>query len=291
MNKIIDLHTHSTASDGTFTPARLVQLAAENGLAALALTDHDSVDGICEALAAGETYGVEVVPGVELSTDYQGCEIHVVGLYIDCCSGILCSQLRAFRENRDTRNLKMVNQLREEGFSITAEKLYKRYPGAVLTRAHIARFLVDTGQVRDISEVFAKYIGQGCRCYVDRLKITPVRAVELIRAAGGFAVLAHPCLYRLTEKEMRVMVAEMKEAGLGAIEAVYSRNGAGDEEKFRRLAKQFGLLISGGSDFHGGNKPDIRLGIGTGNLCLPYNILDEIKRVHFAERGAEAAKR
>lgn len=273
----IDLHVHSTASDGTFHPAELVSLALETGLSAFALTDHDSTDGIGEALAAAEGTGLEVVPGVELSTEYNGTEIHVVGLYIDRSCKPFCEHLKTFRDSRDNRNLKMIVRLQEEGFSITEEELHEKFGDCVLTRAHFARHLVDSGQVGSIPEVFDRYLGSGCKCFVDRPKITPVEAVKLIRRAGGTAILAHPCMYKIPREEIRAMAAEMAEAGLEGIESIYSRSRGDDEAYFTAMAESFGILISGGSDFHGTNKPDIKLGTGTGNLNIPYSILEKIK--------------
>lgn len=278
MEKRIDLHVHSTGSDGTFTPTELVREAKRIGLSAMALTDHDSVSGIAEAVEAGKIYGVEIVPGVELSTEYEDTEIHVVGLYIDKTNKELSEQLHAFRDNRDNRNLKMIERLREEGYEITAEEIYKRNPDSVIARPHIARYLVDTGQVKDMQTVFDKLIGDGCICYVDRFKITPMRAVELIHTAGGIAFLAHPCLYKMSRKTLIEMLEKMIAAGLDGIEAVYSCNMGSDEKDYRELAAKYGLLVSGGSDFHGTNKPYIHLGTGKGNLHVPYELLEEMKR-------------
>lgn len=278
MDKRIDLHVHSTASDGTLTPSELVQEAVSRKISAIALTDHDSVSGIEEALEAGKKYNVEVVPGVELSTEYMNTEIHVVGLFIDWHNESLLRQLHAFRDNRDNRNLKMIDRLREEGFSITAEAIYERNPDAVIARPHIARYLVDTNQVKDMQTVFDKYIGDGCKCYVDRMKITPMQAVELIHEAGGTAILAHPCLYKMKRKEIEVMVQEMIAAGLDGIEAVYSCNQGSDEKDYREMAARYSLLVSGGSDFHGSNKPYIKLGTGKGNLSVSYELLEQIKK-------------
>ena len=274
---MIDLHVHSTASDGTCTPAQLTALAKESGVRAFALTDHDSTEGIEEALAAAEKNNVEVIPGVELSTEYDQTEIHVVGLYIDWKCPALVKQLTHFRECRDNRNLKMAERLAQEGFSISAEALYQMFPDCVLTRAHIARYLTETGQVGSISEVFDKYIGEGCKCYIDRPKVTPTVAVRLIHEAGGTAILAHPCLYKMKRPRLLAMIEEMKKEGLDGIEAIYSCNQGNDEADFRALAHTYHLLLSGGSDFHGSNKPDIRLGTGKGNLNIPYEILEAIK--------------
>ena len=277
MNRYIDLHVHSTASDGTLSPAELVQEAKKAGLAAIAVTDHDSVGGIREALDAGNVYGLEVVPGIELSTEYADTEIHVVGLFIDPDNHLLNEQIRAFVDNRDNRNLKIIEKLQAAGFSITAEEIYRRNPGSVIARPHIARYLVDTGQAKDVKTVFNKYIGDGCPCFVDRFKITPMRAVELIHAAGGTAVLAHPCLYKMSRETLIRMIEEMLIPGLDGIEAVYSCNQGSDEKDYREIAEKYGLLLSGGSDFHGANKPHIHLGTGRGNLHVPYEFLEQIR--------------
>ncbi len=276
--KTIDLHTHSSCSDGSLTPPELADAARQAGVSAIALTDHDSVNGIAQITAAGEEIGLEIVPGVELSTEYGTEEVHVVGLFIDPANPSLTDQLQAFRDNRNNRNLKMIDKLREEaGFVITADEIYARNPGSVIARPHIARYLVETGQVKDVQTVFDEYIAQGKSCYVERYKISPVEAVRLVHEAGGLAVLAHPCLYKISREELLGLVRQMKEAGLDGIEALYSRNQGSDEEDFRRIAADFDLLLSGGSDFHGASKPDIRIGTGKGNLMIPYELLEKMK--------------
>lgn len=226
---------------------------------------------------AADRFQLELIPGTEFSTEYHGKEIHVVGLYIDYKNKALTDQLRQFRDFRDHRNEKMVLRLQEEGFSITYNDLLKTFPDCVLTRAHIARYLSDTKQVSSISEVFDKYIGDGCRCYVDRPKVTPMDAVSLIHQAGGTAFLAHPCLYKMNRRELTAMLDELADAGLDGIEAVYSCNQGSDEKDFKALAEHYHMIISGGSDFHGTNKPYIKLGTGKGNLKIPYRILENIK--------------
>ncbi len=275
--RMIDMHVHSSASDGTFSPSSLPAEAKKAGLSAMALTDHDTMDGISEAADAAGKLDIELVAGVELSTEYQNCEVHVLGYYVSPDYPQLKAMLEEFREFRATRNVRMVERLQEEGFSITMEQLTGKFPDSVLTRAHMARFLCETGQIADTRTAFAQYLGENCCCYIDRPKISPVEAVTLIRNAGGLAVLAHPVLYQLSEESLRQMIAEMKDAGMCGLEAVYSENTADDEIRMRRLAEEYGLLITGGSDFHGKNKPDIRLGTGKGNLQIPYAFLQALK--------------
>lgn len=278
--RTIDLHVHSTASDGTFSPSALPGEAKKAGLSAIALTDHDTMDGIPQAANAAKELGIELIPGVEFSTDYKGYEVHVLGYFLSPKYPPLQKKLAEFQDFRVTRNERMVERLREEGFSITMEQLTSRFPDSVITRAHIANYLLETGQVPDKKTVFSEYIGDNCRCYIQRPKITPLEASALIQAAGGLSVLAHPVLYKaLSEADLTQMIRELKEAGLCGLEAIYSENTADDEVRMRSLAKSFGLLITGGSDFHGANKPEIQLGTGKNNLHIPYTILQSLKKV------------
>lgn len=276
-DKRIDLHTHSTESDGTLTPQELMHHAKEVGLSAIALTDHDSIQGIAKARPVAESLDLELVPGVELSTDHEGKEIHILGYYIDEKNPEFLAKLKDFVDGRDKRNEKMTALLRKEGFDITMEQLYSEYPDSVITRAHFARYLVEHGFVKNRETVFSKYLGDSCRCYVPREKITPFQAVELIRLGGGLAFFAHPVLCHMDHDRLRFFIKALKDAGLAGMEAIYSMNTPGDERNMLKLAREFDLLVSGGSDFHGSNKPHIRLGYGKGNLKIPYDILAKIK--------------
>lgn len=275
--KIIDLHVHSSASDGTFSPTALMEEAKKAGLCAMALTDHDTTAGVKAAQTAADRLGIELIPGVELSTEYEGKEIHVVGLAIDIDNSSMQEHMRVFRESRDNRNGKMLANLRSEGFSITEEELKERYPDAVITRAHIARFLADTGQIPEMKVAFDRYIGDDGICYVPRPKVTPMDAVDMIVTAKGIPVLAHPVLYHMDKAKLRNLITELKAHGLMALEAIYSENMPGDEQYYKALAREEGLLISGGSDFHGTNKPHIKLGTGRGSLYIPYDVWAKLK--------------
>lgn len=275
---MIDLHTHSTESDGTLTPQELMQLAADTGLSAIALTDHDTVSGLRKAAPAAEALGLELVPGIELSTDYNGTEVHILGFYVDDSDPVFLKKLQEFIDSRNVRNEKMAFLLQKEGFDISLEKLIREYPESVITRAHFASYLVAHGFVKDRDTVFRKYLGDKCRCYVPREKIDPFEAIELIRLGGGLAFFAHPVLCRMNHDRLRFFVRDLKEAGLTGMEAVYSMNTPGEERSMRKLAGEFDLLISGGSDFHGENKPYIHLGTGRGNLNIPDTILEHIKK-------------
>lgn len=280
----VDLHAHTTASDGTFTPTELVEEAVRIGLKAVAITDHDTLAGIPEALKAGERHNMSVIPGIELSTEYAGVEIHVVGLFVDPDSEELHAQAQHFRTERDGRNRKMVELLQKKGYVITVEELYERYPNSVIQRPHMARFLHETGQAKSVNAVFDKDIGDDCDCFVGREMITPMRAVEIIHAAGGLAILAHPCLYKkLSNEKFMNMLDDLKTAGFDGIEVRYSRNTVEQDTEYQEIADRYGILYSGGSDFHGSNKPDVSLGTGTGRLHVPAWYLMKL-REHAACR-------
>ena len=276
-HRIVDLHVHSTESDGTLTPEDLVAEAKKAGLAAFALTDHDTCQGVCKAMPLAASAGIELIPGIELSTDYHGKEVHIVGLYIDMENEQLLKKTAEYRKCRSERNALMVEALRKEGLSITMEELVAENPDCVITRANIARFLYEHGQIKSVREAFDRYIGDHCKCYVGRLKVASTDAVRLIKEAGGTAILAHPLLYGLSNTNLQKMIDELKPAGLDGLEAIYSTYTTGEEQQMKRLARENGLLISGGSDFHGSNKPDIALGRGRGHLYIPYSVLETIK--------------
>ena len=225
--------------------------------------------------------GIELIPGIELSTDYHGKEVHIVGLYIDIENEQFLKKTAEYRKCRSERNALMVEALQKEGLSITMEELVAENPDCVITRANIARFLYEHGQIKSVREAFDRYIGDHCKCYVGRLKVASTDAVRLIKEAGGTAILAHPLLYGLSNTNLQKMIDELKPAGLDGLEAIYSTYTTGEEQQMKRLARENGLLISGGSDFHGSNKPDIALGRGRGHLYIPYSVLTDIKNHRF----------
>ena len=276
--KTADLHTHSTASDGTYSPSELIDYASQKGLSAIALTDHDTVAGIDEAITRGENYpDLEVIPGIEYSTVRYGKDVHIVGLYIDYKDTKYRQGLQGFIDSRIERNRKMCSKLTEAGMPITYEELVEENPGAVITRAHFGKLLLKKGYVTSIKEAFDRFIGDHCPCYVPREKITPQMAIEQILSAKGVPVLAHPVLYGLGKDAMDKLVHELKDVGLVAIEAIYGTYTGQDERDIKALAEKYDLLISGGSDFHGANKPHIDLGTGTGRMSLPYDTVLKIK--------------
>jgi len=282
---MVDLHVHSTCSDGTLSPTELVDYATKKGLTAFALTDHDSVDGLNTAIEYSKQQKSinpstpTVIPGIELSTDYNGHEVHVVGLYIDYHNETFLSYLADFLKSRDTRNQKMCVLLQEHGMNITYEELLQEFPNAVLTRAHYAKLLMKKGYTKSIKEGFERFLGDRCCCYVPREKVTPMQAIQLILQAGGIPVLAHPILYHLSDQRLDELVALLKDAGLLGIEAIYSTYSPSEERQIRRLADKYNLTISGGSDFHGSNKPGLDLATGYGKLYIPDEVLEKITQL------------
>ncbi len=277
----IDLHTHSNCSDGTYSVKELMDYAHEKNLAAIALTDHDTVDGLDEASSyVKENYpDMEFVPGIEFSTVEEGKDVHIVGLYIDHHNEEFKEKLGQFIDSRTVRNKEMCRKLTEEaGIPISYEELTGSFPGAVLTRAHYAKFMVDRGYAKSRNEVFDKYIGDNCPYYVEREKISPEEAISYVLEAKGVPVLAHPILYHLSDRKLDALVARLKNAGLNGIEAIYSTYSPSEERQIKELADKYDLLISGGSDFHGANKPRIDLGTGMGKLFLPEDLLIPIKK-------------
>ena len=219
----------------------------------------------------------EVIPGIELSTEYQGKDIHMVGLFIDYCQPEFAHYLEDFIRSRENRNEKMCALLREHDIDITYEALLAEFPGAVITRAHFARYLLSHGYIQSLKEAFDRYVGDHCPCFVPREKVTPAQAVELILGAGGVPVLAHPILYHMSDDRLDTLVAELKKIGLVGIEAIYSTYNTAEERQIRGLASKYDLKISGGSDFHGANKPKIDLGTGWGKLYVPDEVLENLR--------------
>lgn len=274
----VDLHVHSTFSDGTDTPTQLVEKAVSKDLRAIALTDHDTIDGVAEAVDVGNRLGVEIIPGVELSTFFDKKEIHIVGLYIDYMNEKFKKELDKQRHMRNYRNEIMCEKFQEIGIPIIYDEMVSAYPESVLTRAHFADYLLNKGYVKSRNEAFDRYIGDHGPCYVPRDKMDPKHAIDLIKGCGGLPILAHPILYHLGNEAMSRLMNYLKKSGIVALEAIYSTYSMGEELQMRKLAEQYHLLISGGSDYHGANKPTIDLGTGYGKLFIPYKVLENLKK-------------
>ena len=271
----IDLHTHSTFSDGTFTPLQLVKYAEEKGLKAFALTDPDTTEGVNEAKSI-ET-NVEVISGVEISTRYDKKEIHIVGLYVNENDADLNKQLKYYREKRVTRNFEILEKLNSLGVNITIDDVKESCTGDVISRAHIAKALVSKGFVGSYTEAFDRYLGDNKCAYVPRETLNYEESMELITKAGGVPVLAHPLLYKMSDTNLENMMVKLRQKGLKAVEVYYSTHSNSDTQHVMAMANRVGLIYSGGSDFHGATKPKIDMGTGMGKLAVPYEILEKIR--------------
>ena len=274
---MVDLHVHSNRSDGSLTPSQLVELAVQKGLSAFALTDHDTTDGLAEARLAGKSHGIEVINGIEFSTEYLGKDIHIVGLFIDVDAPEFQQHLQQFVDARIWRNQKMCRNLQEAGIDISYEKLVETFPDSVITRGHYSRYLFEHGYVKSLPEAFDRYLGDHTKYFVPREKVTPAQAVDLILKVKGIPILAHPTLYRMGKDSLNTLVTQLTDAGLVGIEVFYSTHTPAEEREISQLAKNFRLLPSGGSDFHGKSKPKLELGTGYGKLSVGDWVLADLK--------------
>jgi 3',5'-nucleoside bisphosphate phosphatase len=276
--KIIDLHVHSSASDGSYAPAEVVRYAKEGGLTALALTDHDTVDGLPEAVAAGERYGVEVIPGVEISAQYPGGTMHILGLFVDYHNGLLDERLAVLKQARLDRNPQIIAKLNALGIPITMERVDKISGGGQVGRPHIARALMEMGYIKNLQEAFDKYLGWHKPAYVSKFRFPPAQALAMIREAQGIPVLAHPFTLGLgSAYALKNLIIELQGLGLAGLEVYYSEHTPEQEALYLKLARELDLLITGGSDYHGLNKPEITLGSMPCQERLTYRLVEALK--------------
>ncbi|MBE5989623.1 hypothetical protein BXY41_103109 [Lacrimispora xylanisolvens] len=280
----IDLHVHSNASDGTLSPASVVELAAQKGLSAIALTDHDTIEGIPEALEAAKSLPLEVIPGIELSCVYLGEEIHILGLYVDLADKNFITETDTLKDIRMKRNTEMIRRFQNAGIDITLSEVQAGNPDTVITRAHFARVLLEKGYVTNMDQAFKKYLSYSGPYCPRKEKITPEHAMKILRDCNASPVLAHPYQYHLGDKKTEELVSYLKEMGLHGLEVYHSSNNQYESGKLKKLAKKYQLFPTGGSDFHGTNKPDIDLGSGRGGLRISALLLDDIKRIR-QEKG------
>ena len=274
----IDLHVHTTASDGTERPRETVEIAKANGIKAIAITDHDTVLGCREAMAAGEELGIEVVPGIEFGTKY-GIAVHMLGYYLDLDAPALTKMTRSIVEDRDQRNEKTVRLMQENGIDVTYAQLKERF-GEVIGRPHFAHVLMEAGLAEDVQDAFTRLLGKGMKYHQYRHTLEIHEVIECIVNSGGVAVLAHPFQYKKNDEELRELIEHCMQFGLKGMECRYSGYSPEQTSYLEALAEEYGLVKTGGSDFHGENKPRIKLGSGIeDNLKVPYSWLEELKRI------------
>ena len=278
-DKRIDLHVHTTASDGTLSPAQCVEEAARAGLAAIAITDHDTLAGNAEAQARGDELGLEVVPAVEVSAAHGPYIVHVLGYYPDPASEGLAAVLAKLQAERRRRTPRILERLAQLGCPVSAADVdAEAGVGVGVGRPHIAAVMVRKGYVGSAHEAFDRYLATGAPAYVRRAKPSAEQAIAALRAARAVPVLAHPGgIEDAGVDDVETLVSQLAEAGLEGVEVYYHSHSPGQTAAFARMAARHGLLETGGSDFHGAAKPDIRLGVGRGNLRVPYRVLARVK--------------
>ncbi len=273
----LDLHLHTTHSDGSCTPTEVIELAHQAGVTALAITDHDIMTGLVEASAAGEALEIEVIPGVEISSILGNSELHILGYFLDWQDTRLNERLKTLRDSRHRRNPKIVERLQSLGIDLTYDEVRALAGSDSVGRPHIARALMDKGVVTSAKEAFDRFLADGKPAYVPRDLPSPAEAIHWIKAARGLAVLAHPTWVRCTDQSLIELVRQLKADGLDGVEVYYSTHAARQTREYLSLAQQLGLLVTGGSDFHGLTKPDIEVSIGKGSLHIPTSLLPKMK--------------
>jgi len=269
--KYADLHLHTSFSDGTFSPERVVMEANHSGLSTIAITDHDILDGIEPALSAGEQYGVEVIPGVELSSRSDGPEIHILGYYMDWQDTSFCQQLQEFRGARRIRAMEIVDKLNQLGMDVEYDDVLKRADLIAVGRPHVANVLVEKGYVNSVSEAFYRFLGDNGPAYVPKKRLSPAEAIAIILDAGGVPVLAHPGMLQ------QGIVPELVSLGLMGLEAFHPSHNTQISDYYCDLAAKYGILVTGGSDCHGNAKGAMTMG----NIRLPYEYVDILKEARM----------
>ncbi|OON97626.1 MAG: hypothetical protein ATN36_02820 [Epulopiscium sp. Nele67-Bin005] len=274
----IDLHVHSTMSDGTFTPREIAFYAKAKGLQTIALTDHDTISGVLECQEAGNLVNLKVIAGIEFSVNYFDKEVHMLGYFIDIHNEKLTSHLENLVVSRHERNLKMLEKLGELGFPMEYSDIATSEKNALLTRAHFAQAMLKKGYVKNIDDAFNLYLGNGKPAFIPREHVDFKECIDLIHEIGGVAVIAHPGLYKsFTDEKLDKFIKTLAEAGLDGIETIYPKYSKEQEEEFLYLCKKYNLLPTGGSDFHGENKKDLDIGKGYGKTFVPSTLLDALE--------------
>lgn len=277
MSSFVDLHCHSTASDGTLSPSQVIALAVRNGLSALALTDHDTVAGVPEAADAARKAGLDFLTGIEISCDVpKPATMHLLGYGVDPHSPVLLGMSKRLIDARNDRNPRIIQRLNELGVAVAMPEVEAEAGGDVVGRPHIAAVLVRKGYSSSIRQAFDRYLGQGGAAYFDKERLPPRQAVGLVRQSGGVAVLAHPVQLRTeNDAQLERIIKDLKDSGLVGLEVLHSDHDLALVEKYSRLADRYGLLKTGGSDFHGSNKSQIDLGLANGRR-IPREFFDAL---------------
>ncbi len=278
----LDLHLHTTHSDGSLPPAEVLALAHKAGVTALAITDHDITTGLPDALEAGARLGIEIIPGVEISSRFGDNELHILGYFLDWQDPAFNENLARLRASRHARNPMIIERLRELGQDITYEEVRQLAGTEAVGRPHIARVMMDKGYVKSAKEAFDRFLAQGKPAYVARELPDPAEAMAWIRAAKGIPVLAHPLWAKKDGEGLFKLCEKLKAEGLGGMEVHYSTHNPKQTAELLDIAKRLDLLVTGGSDFHGVTKPDIEVGVGRGGLTVPVTLLEPLRKAASA---------
>lgn len=277
----LDLHLHTTFSDGSRTPTDVLTLAGKAQVSALAITDHDTVAGLPEAIAAGRSLGIEVIPGIELSSRWGQTELHILGYFLDWNDRELQRELTRFQDARHVRNPRIIEKLNALGIDLTYEEVRSLAGNDSVGRPHIARVLIEKGYVTSAKEAFDRYLADGAAAYVPRALPDPAEAIAVIRAARGIPVLAHPSWLDRSEGIYKIC-EQLKAVGLAGIEVHYSSHRPEQTVAYLEVARRLDLLVTGGSDFHGVTKPEVEVGIGRGQLKVPEALLEPLRKAATA---------
>jgi len=274
----IDLHLHTTASDGVMTPSEIVNYAKNKGLQAIAITDHDTIEGLKEGISEGERIGLEVIPGIEISAEHSPGSMHLLGFLIDVNHPILKERLEYLQRARAERNPRMAEKLNKLGINITFDEVLKVSGGGQVGRPHFAQVLIEKGYVRSFQEAFDRFLKKGAPAYVEKMRFSAEESIHFINEANGVAVLAHPNTLQLNGySELENLILRLVKKGLRGIEAYYPEHSALEVAQYKTLAERHGLLVTGGTDYHGIEKNGLDIGVGRGEMRLPYSIVENLK--------------
>jgi len=276
----VDLHLHTTASDGVRSPSEIVNYAKTKGLQAIAITDHDTIEGLTEAVAEGQRIGFEVIPGIEISAEHSPGSMHLLGYFLDIHHPLLNERLQYLQKARAERNPKIVDNLNRLGVKISYDEVIRASGGGQVGRPHFAQVLLEKGYVRTFQEAFDRFLKKGAPAYVDKVRFTSAEAIHFIREAGGVAVVAHPNTLGVNgSKALEVLLLQLIREGLQGIEVYYPEHSLSETAQYKFTAEKHGLVITGGTDYHGIEGNDLEIGVGRGDMKLPYSIIENLSAV------------
>jgi hypothetical protein len=273
----VDLHLHTTASDGVMTPSEVVRYAKSKGLRAIAITDHDTIEGLEEGLSEGMRLGFEVIPGIEISAEHSPGSMHLLGFFLDIGNPLLNERLEYLQKARAERNPKIAERLKSLGVDLNYEEVLEASGGGQVGRPHFAQVLLEKRYVRTFQEAFDRFLKKGAPAYVDKFRFSAREAIRFIKEARGLAVLAHPNTLGLEGQKLQDLILRLVGEGLAGIEAFYPEHSALEVAQYKAIAEKYGLLTTGGTDYHGIEKNGVDIGGGHGELRFPYSMVEALK--------------